>query len=599
MSSYSPVPRTQNVSASGNHTDNNPSAGRLISLNQGYQVEPGVVTPPNSPVNEVTRDKLRLYSDSGVLIPFDPSLFLANSKGYSGSAFSDSLPIPPTSANSIPSNLPYFASFDLSIPNDHLLPDPVTRHDLLYPIAVPGGLRSQFPVPFYYFNPQYTSPPYNPFAIEPLFNVSISLPMIGCFIEGSTDILFPPEDNGHVLNVFLRHLATLRTGKGRFSPHPESLNFIQYHAVVNLRPVALPHFIALKDQVRGEVSSLAKLAMMVDPDTLPTDSKEEVVVAGYEKYASEEPTPYALVLDLYSDNGCEASLYVPIHNFSPTYDKTWRWIDSEGAQQQFTSLVCSHSDELEWNAPSTPRTFSILGPVHDCRRNKWDSYIEDHGTTFLDRAVRDSFERFDLSFRFVYANTDYFLLGDEFVCLEFYEHVWRSDPDLTYAEIERGVVAEVAPERYRAHRGCISSEVFIKKMGSQEERELIWMMDPIMFTKLDGPDYDYISTISCTYAEDSRRREEDEAPGPTPGYLRLEQALLKLEGLHIVPWGIALIGSPYPRGIDFISNFRLESFVDVNLYASFWIFSAVAFSLFAWSPFIAFMMHRKLRVVNF
>ncbi|KAE9389687.1 hypothetical protein BT96DRAFT_1002992 [Gymnopus androsaceus JB14] len=60
---------------------------------------------------------------------------------------------------------------------------------------------------------------------------------------------------------------------------------------------------------------------------------------------------------------------------------------------------------------------------------------------------------------------------------------------------------------------------------------------------LNGPDYGYISTISCTYAEDSGRREEDEAPGPTPGYLHLEQALLKLEGLHIVPWGIALIAS--------------------------------------------------------
>ncbi|KAE9392277.1 hypothetical protein BT96DRAFT_944787 [Gymnopus androsaceus JB14] len=154
--------------------------------------------------------------------------------------------------------------------------------------------------------------------------------------------------------------------------------------------MALPHFIALKDQVRGEVASLSDLALMVDPDTLPTDSKQEVIVEGQvwrmptcrirEVRFGISDSLQSKSRSLYSDNGCEFSLYMPIHN-------------------------------------------------------NWESYLEGHVT-------------------------NHFLLGDELVSLEFYIQVWRSDPDLTYAEIERGVVTKVAPERYCPHRGCISRNTF-------------------------------------------------------------------------------------------------------------------------------------------
>ncbi|KAE9382443.1 hypothetical protein BT96DRAFT_1010637 [Gymnopus androsaceus JB14] len=180
---------------------------------------------------------------------------------------------------------------------------------------------------------------------------------------------------------------------------------------------------------------------------------------------------------------------------------------SIGRQQEFTSLVCADRDQLDWNTPSATRIYSILGPVHDRRRNKHEGYLESHVSTFVDRAVRDSFFRFDLSFKFTYSVTDEFLLGNELVSLEFNVHVWRSNPDLTYAEIERAVVDNVAPDRYRPHRGDPYGEnetVFDRGSGrmlrgrrniveetsfvlwftsTTQERELAWMLDPILFTK--------------------------------------------------------------------------------------------------------------------
>ncbi|KAE9387707.1 hypothetical protein BT96DRAFT_1004880 [Gymnopus androsaceus JB14] len=509
--SYSPLYSPRKAFNRATSSQNGLSIGRLISLHEGYEPNPETVTPPSSPTNKVTREGLRLYSDSGSSFSFDPSLLLYNLKGYTGSPFTDFTSIAPSYVNTTPSNLPYFACTDFSIPNEHLLPPPVTRNNLLFPITVPGGMRSQFAVPFYYLNPQFTKAPYDPFAIVPAFNVPISQSLTGRFIGGSINAMFPAEDNGYVLDVFLRQLATQL-----LKPDIELLNFLQYHSVVQLRPVALPHFIALKDQVRGEVASLSDLAQMVDPDTLPTDSKQDVVVAGQvwrmptcrirEVRFGTSDSLRSKSRPLYSDNGCNFSLYVPIHNFSPSYVKTWSWRDSDGKKHEFSSAVCSDVLELEWNMPSATRTFSILGPVHDRRRNNWESYLEGHGSTFVDL-------------------TDEFLLGDELISLEFYVHVWRSDPDLTYAEIERGVVAKVAPDCYRPHRGCISRSAFTARLkrfttfkdpyGQNEtvfdrgsgrvltgkrniveetsfvlwftstlrDRELVWMMEPRMFTK--------------------------------------------------------------------------------------------------------------------
>ncbi|KAE9398620.1 hypothetical protein BT96DRAFT_994681 [Gymnopus androsaceus JB14] len=496
--SYTPLYAPRKAFKGATTSQNGPSLGRLISLHEGYEPNPDTITPPSSPTNKVTREGFRLYSDSGSSFSFDPTLLLYNLKGYTGSPFTDFTPVIPSYVNSTPSNLPYFSPKDLSIPNECLLPPPVTRNNLLFPITVPGGMRSQFAVPFYYLNPQITKPPYDPFAIVPSFNVPISRSLTGRSIGGSINAMFLAEENGHVLDVFLRQLAGQPRGIYRLKPDLDLLNFLQYHSIIKLRPVALPHFIALKDQVRGEVASLSDLALMVDPDTLPTDSKQEVIVGG-QRFDLGLATPYSPSRVLCTpDNGCDFSLYVPIHNFSPTYVKTWRWKDSNGKKHEFSSSICSDAHELEWNTPSAARTFSILGPVHNRRRNNWESYLEGHGSTFVDRSL---------------------------VSLEFYVHVWRSDPDLTYAELERGVVAKVAPERYRPHRGCISRNAFTTMLkrfttfkdpyGQNEtvfdrgsgrvltgkrniveetsfvlwftstvrDRELVWLTNPKMFTR--------------------------------------------------------------------------------------------------------------------
>ncbi|KAE9389169.1 hypothetical protein BT96DRAFT_947072 [Gymnopus androsaceus JB14] len=507
--SYSLLYSPQKAFRSTTTSQNGPSLGRLISLHEGYEPNPDTVTPPSSPTNEVTREGFRLYSDSGSSFSFDPTLLLYNLKGYTGSPFTDFTPVIPSYVNSTSSNVPYFASTDLSIPNKYLLPSPVTRNDLLFPITIPGGMRSQFAVPFYYLNPQITKPPYDPFAIIPAFNVPISRLLTGRSIGGSINAIFLAEENGHVLNVFLRQLAGQPRSIYRLKPDLKLLNFLQYHSIVKLRPVALPHFIALKDQeviVAGQVWRM------------PTCRIREVRF-GISSSLQSKSHP------LYANNGCDFSLYVPIHNFSPTYAKTRRWKDSNGRKHELSSSVCSDTLELEWNTPSAARTFSILGPVHDRLQNNWESYLEGHGSMFVDCSVCDSYSRFDLSFHFVYAVTDYFLLGDELVSLEFYIHVWRSDPDLTYAEIERGVVTKVAPDCYRPHRGCISRNVFTTMLkrfttfkdpyGQNEtvfdqgsgrvltgkrniveetsfvlwftsmlrDRELVWLMEPRMFTK--------------------------------------------------------------------------------------------------------------------
>ncbi|KAE9387607.1 hypothetical protein BT96DRAFT_1004959 [Gymnopus androsaceus JB14] len=458
--SYTPLYAPQKAFKGATASQNGPSLSRLISLHKGYEPNPDTITPPSSPTNKVTREGFRLYSDSGSSFSFNPTLLLYNLKGYTGSPFMDFTPVIPSYVNSTPSNVPYFSAKDLSIPNKYLLPPPVTRNDLLFPITVPGGMRSQFAVPFYYLNPQITKPPYDPFAIVPSFNVPISRSLMGRSIGGSINTMFLAEENGHILDIFLRQLAG----------QPRGI-YLSLHHQTSTRGTPSLHR-TKGPGLRG--SHFSKQSG--SPDTLPTDSKQEVIVAGQSK-----------LRPLYSNNGCNFSLYVPIHNFSPTYVKTWRWKDSNGKKHKFSSSVCSDTLELQWNMPSAARTFSFLGPVHDShghkcrvsaniheyicirhlnvefhdrRRNNWESYPEGHGSTFVDRSVRDSYSHFDLSFHFVYAITDHFLLGDELVSLEFYVHVWRSDPDLTYTKIERGVIAKVAPERYRPHRGCISRNAF-------------------------------------------------------------------------------------------------------------------------------------------